>query len=208
MRFFRSSVEPARAFRKSVLNKMKKVLLVLSVCILSLACGVGPDLSKDRVPRSPSPTPFVAEKPIADYMAEGSAAFLAGDYHGALPPYKRALEIEQRDPHLDKISWRELVNNSALSYGQTGDLKNARVVLAYGLSKDFSYPMFHYILACTYGEEGNEIEAIHHLRKAYENKKNLMKGETFPDPLTDSSFSNFSNSDTFKKAVAQMKRAG
>jgi len=175
--------------------------------MLSLACGLGPDLTKDRVPRSPSPTPFIPEKPITEYMSEGRVAFVARDFQGAITPYKRAFEIEQRDPKLDKILWHELVNNLALSYGQTGDLKNARLVIAYGISKDYRYPMFYYILACIHGQEGDESNSVYYLSKAYEHKANLSKGETLPDPLTDSSFSSFSSSDTFKQAVAKMKRA-
>ena len=98
---------------------MKIGLLFLWVLIFLSGCGLGPDLSKDRVPRSPSPTPFIPEKSIDEYMREGSAAYLARDYRAAITPYKRALEIEQRDPKLDKKHWYVLVDNLAMSYGLT-----------------------------------------------------------------------------------------
>ena len=139
-------------------------------------------------------------------MSEGDGAYAAKDFAAALTPYKRAFEIEQREQKLDKDLRNKLIENLAMSYALTGDQTNARVVLAYGLSKDFSYPMFHYVLARSYGQEGNEAEAIYRLRKAYEHKKNVAKGETLPDPLTDDSFAVFSDSETFKKAVAEMTR--
>ena len=184
---------------------MKIGLLFLWVLIFLSGCGLGPDLSKDRVPRSPSPTPFIPEKPIDEYMREGSAAYLARDYRAAITSYKRALEIEQRDPKLDKKHWYVLVDNLAMSYGLTGDVKNARLVLAYGISKDYNYPMFHYIVACTYGEEGDESNSLYHLSRAFEHRANMLAGEKFPDPLTDSSFASFADSETFKRSVAAMK---
>ena len=182
-------------------------LLFFGSLFLAASCGLGPDLSKDRVPRSPTPTPFVPEKPIEEYMRDGAAAYAARDYHAALPPYKRALEIEQRSPKLDKKQWYELVENLAMSYGLTGDSKSARVVLAYGLSKEYNYPMFQYILARTHGQEGDESTSLLHLRRAFEYRANMIEGETLPDPLTDSSFESFADSETFKKAVAEMKKS-
>ena len=183
------------------------VLLFFVSVFLAASCGMGPDLSKDRVERSPTPTPFVPEKPIEEYMRDGSAAYSARDYNAAIPPYKRALEIEQRSSKLDKKLWYVLVDNLAMSYGLTGDSKNARVVLAYGMSKDYNYPMFHYILACTFGQDGDESNSLLHLRRAFEYRANIIEGETFPDPMTDSSFESFRDSDTFQKAVAEMKKS-
>src|SRR5687767_6436871 len=102
-------------FLRGPTSTMRTVLLVLCLSLVTLACGLGPDLSKDRVQRSPSPTPFIPEKPIDEYMKEGSAAYLARDYAAAITPYKRALEIEQRDPKLDKKLWYVLVDNLAMS---------------------------------------------------------------------------------------------
>src|SRR5687768_17291693 len=180
---------------------------IFSISILfSTACGLGPDMSRDRIPPSPSPTPFVAEKPVAEYLRDGDSEYADKDFAGAIPHYKRAFEIEQREQKLDKNLRNVLIDSLAMSYVLSGDQTNARVVLAYGLSKDFSYPMFHYILARSYGQEGNEAEAIYRLSKAYEHDKKLGKGRDLPDPITDDSFAAFSESETFKKAVAQMKR--
>ena len=178
--------------------------LVLLVVLLS-GCGLGPDMSQDRIPRSPSPTPWQGEKTIQQNMEEGSAAYVAKDYPTAIKLYKAALEQEKLKPTLDKKLWHVLVDNLAMAYALSGDTNNARVVLAYGISRHYDYPMFHYILACTYGEESNESEAIFHLRRAFRHKKNMLPGEKFPDPLTDESFSSLTDSATFQKAVADMK---
>ena len=181
-----------------------KVGFVLFAVVLS-GCGLGPDMTRDRIPRSPTPTPWQGEKPFEDNVREGAAAFAAQDYAAASKAYGTALDQEKAKPKLEKKPWRELVNNTAMSYTLAGDTKNARLTLAYGVSKDFDYPMFHYILARTYGVEGSGGEAIKHLEKAFERRSKLPAGEKLPDPLTDPSFSSFSDDDVFKKAVARMK---
>jgi tetratricopeptide (TPR) repeat protein len=186
---------------------MMKFATVLAISILSLACGLGPDLSKDRIERPPSPTPFVADKPIAEYLRDGDAAFEAGDYAAALTPYKRAFEIEQREQKLETKSWHALVNNLAMSYVRTGDMKNARLTIAYGVSKDYDHPPFHYTLACSFGEEGDESNATYHLRKAFRFRNKMPAGEKLADPMTDACFDSFASSDAFAKAVAEMKVA-
>jgi len=182
-----------------------KIAILIVISTLSLACGLGPDMSKDRIPRSPSPTPFVPEKPIAEYMKDGDAAYASGDHAAAIASYKRAFEIEQRDPKLEKKLWYSLITNLGMSYARTGDTKNARLVVAYAVSKEPRNPIFHYILACSFATEGDESSALSRLSKAYELKANLPAGQKIPDPLTDPCFESYADSDTFKKDVAQMK---
>ena len=174
--------------------------------MLSLACGLGPDLSKDRVPRSPSPTPFVPDKPIADYIRDGAAAYSAGNLSDAVLHYKKALEIEQREKKLEKKERRELIANGAIVLAMTGDTKNARLAIAYGLSKDFDAPMYYYALACSYASEGDESTTLYHLREAFGFRHKLLPGEKMGDPLKDSCFADFADNDSFKKAIAEIKR--
>lgn len=181
-----------------------KVAFVLFAIVLS-GCGLGPDMTRDRIPRSPTPTPWQGEKPFEDNMRDAAAAFAAQDYPAAAKAYGTALDQEKAKPKLEKKQWYELVNNTAMSYTLAGDTKNARLTLAYGVSKDFDYPMFHYILARTFGVEGSVGDAINHLEKAFERRSKLPAGEKLPDPLTDPSFASFADDDTFKRAVARMK---
>jgi tetratricopeptide (TPR) repeat protein len=193
---------PARVYNRDI---MKTTLVFLVSIVILSGCGLGPDITKDRVPRSPSPTPWQGDKTVQQNVEDGSAAFMAKDYEKAIKSYKAALEQEKQKPTLEKKFAYTLIDNLAMAYGITGDSNNARVVLAYGLSRDFKYPMFHYILASTYGEEGNESEAILHLRRAFKYKANMLPGEKFPDPLTDESFSSLAENAAFQKAVAEMK---
>lgn len=185
---------------------MLKVTIVFVVLALSLACGLGPDMSKDRIPGTPTPTPFIPDKPIADYIRDGGAAYAAGNFSEAAVQYKKAFEIEQREQKLDKKERRDVISKAAIAFAQTGDTKNARLAVAYGLSKDFDAPMYHYALACSFASEGDESTALSHLRDAFGFRHRLLPGEKMPDPLKDSCFADFADSDSFKKAVAEIKR--
>ena len=185
---------------------MLRLTIVIAIAIMSLACGLGPDMTKDRIPRSPSPTPFVPDKPIADYLRDGAAAYSAGNFSEAVVHYKKAFEIEQREQKLEKKDRRQLVSNLAIAYSRTGDTKNARLAIAYGLSKDFDAPMYHYALACSFASEGDESTALYHLRAAFGFRHKHLQGEKLGDPLKDSCFTDFDDSETFKKGVAEMKR--
>jgi len=122
------------------------------------------------------------------YLQQGSAFYLEHDFKRAIPPYQKALDLEKEKPTLDKTLWRVLVDNLGMAYGISGDLKKAKATFEYGLSKDPKYPMFHYNMACTYGEMDDPDKAIVYLRQAFEYKENMIKGERLPDPWTDSSF--------------------
>lgn len=206
-----SIINAAFVFRKYrglgyIIVRMKARLMLVVSLAFCAACGLGPDMNRDRVQRTPSPTPWQGERPIGEYLSEANTAFAAKDYATALTPYKRALEIEQRQPQLEKKDWFRLVENLGTTHARLGSPKDARVVIAYGLSKDYQYPMFHYVLARIYGEEGSEAEALRHLRNAYRHRKNVIAGETIPDPLTDESFSGMANSETFTNAVTDMQK--
>ena len=184
---------------------MIRTALLLCVVVLC-GCGLGPDMTRDRIPPSPTPTPWQGEVATTEYIRQGDVAFAAGDYSGAVAPYKNAFDQEKFQQKLEKKALFGLISNLATAYSKTGDSRNARLVLAYGISKDYSNPIVHYTLATTFGEEGNEAQALSHLRDAYKNRKKLQQGETLPDPMTDPSFASMQDSDTFKKAVGAMKR--
>jgi hypothetical protein len=186
---------------------MLRFTLLITIGLFSLACGLGPDMTKDRIPPSPTPTPFVPDKPIADYLRDGAAAYAAGNFFEAVVHYKKAFEIEQREQKLEKKQRRELLTNLAVAYSRTGDTKNARTVVGYGFSKDFDAPIYHYALACSFGSEGDESSALYHLRTAFGFRNKLLPGEKLADPMQDGCFTDFADSDTFKKAVGEMKHS-
>ena len=186
---------------------MLRFTTIIAIAFLSIACGLGPDLSKDRVPRSPTPTPFIPDKPIADYIRDGGVAYAAGNFSEAAVHYKKAFEIEQREQKLEKKEQRALISNAATAFARTGDTKAARLAIAFGLSKDFDAPMYHYALACSFASEGDESTALYHLRAAFGYRHRLLPGEKMGDPLKDTCFTDFADGDEFKKAVAEMKRS-
>lgn len=140
-----------------------------------------------------------------EYLAEGSQYYMAGDYKGAIPPYQKALDLEKKERKLEKKFWIVLVDNLGMAYGITGDIKSSMAVFEYGIAQEPSYPLFYYNMACGYGELGDEDNAIKYLQPAFKYKKNMLAGEHFPDPMTDSSFAKFVDDEKFRKAVKEMK---
>jgi tetratricopeptide (TPR) repeat protein len=139
-----------------------------------------------------------------EYAAEGSQHYLNGDFKKAIPPYQKAVDLEKKERKLEKNLWRAVVDNLGMSYGITGDIKKSMDVLNYGIEQDPTYPMFYYNVACGYGELGDEDNAIKFLRSAFKYRSNMIEGERFPDPMTDSSFAKFRDSEKFKRAIAEM----
>jgi len=147
-----------------------------------------------------------AQKTSMDYLGEGSRYYMNGEYAKAIPPYKQALDLEKKERKLEKKFWIVLVDNLGIAYGITGDIKNSMAVFEYGIKEEPTYPLFYYNMACGYGELGDEDNAIKWLRPAFKYKANMLEGEDFPNPETDSSFEKFRTSEKFKKAIAEMKQ--
>jgi tetratricopeptide (TPR) repeat protein len=90
-----------------------------------------------------------------------------------------------------------------MSYGISGDNKKAKEIFEYGLSKDDTYPMFYYNLACAYAEMNDLDNAIINLKHAFEYKENMIPGERIPNPSTDDSFSRYLNNEKFRRALEE-----
>jgi tetratricopeptide (TPR) repeat protein len=135
------------------------------------------------------------------YVEEGSAYYIRHDFKKAIGPYSKALELEKKEPTLDKALWHVLIDNLGMAYGISGDLAKAKETFEYGLSKDPLYPMFYYNLACTYAEMNDVDKAIVNLELAFQHKDNLLPGEEIPDPAGDSSFQRFLQNERFRQAL-------
>ena len=146
-----------------------------------------------------------AQKTSMEYLIEGSQFYMNGDYKNSIRPYQKALDLEKKDRKLERKFWIVLVDNLGMAYGITGDIKSSFAVFDYGISVEPTYPLFYYNMACGYGELGDEDNAIKWLRPAFKYKANMMPGERFPNPETDSSFAEFRDSEKFRKAIAEMK---
>jgi tetratricopeptide (TPR) repeat protein len=128
------------------------------------------------------------QRTSVELLQQASQLYLQHDYKGAIGPYSQALELEKVNAKLDKTLWYVLIDNLGMSYGITGDLQQAKETFDYGVSKDPTYPLFYYNLACTYAELNDVANASSYLRKAFEYKANTLPGEGMPDPRTDDSF--------------------
>jgi tetratricopeptide (TPR) repeat protein len=175
---------------------MRVLLLALGTLLLMLAPAIGQDAS-DLKKDDPE---------TRKLLEQGSRFFLDGDYKQAINPYQKALDREKQNRTLDQSLWRVLVDNLGMAYGISGDLKKAKQTFEYGLEKDPKYPMFHYNLACTYGEMNDPDNALVYLKQAFEYKANMIKGERFPDPWTDSSFQRFMSNDKFVNALREITK--
>jgi len=143
-----------------------------------------------------------------ELVEQGSRFYLQHDYKGAIGPYSHALELEKANPELEKSLWYVLVDNLGMSYGITGDLQKAKETFQYGVSKDPTYPLFHYNLACTYAEMGDAAEAGNFLKKAFEYKANFLPGESMPDPRKDDSFKKLmKNNKEFRELTDTLARS-
>ena len=204
------------------MNKFLILLSCLAFAIVSFSCGAETSTPDQNAPvptsnssvASPSPanstisvdsnnTPASATS--MDYVRQGTAAYVAHDFERAIPPYQKALDLEKKDRKLDRKIWLVLVDNLAMAHGMTGDIKSSLSVLEYGISKEPTYPMFYYHMACGYGENGDQDNAVKYLRLAAKYKAYMIPGETYPDPSTDNSFRKFADSDKFKKELAALK---
>jgi tetratricopeptide (TPR) repeat protein len=141
-----------------------------------------------------------------DEFGVGSTFYEKQDYKAAALHYQKALDLEKQKPMFDQTLSRVLIDQLGMSYGISGDLAKSKEVLEYGISKDPGYPMFYYNIACGYGEQNDQANAVAFLKKAFERKKNLIKGERMPDPLTDDSFRNFVSDPSFVSEVKAMQK--
>ena len=161
---------------------------------------VSPGASTASSPDAASAAPPSGENTM-NYLREGSRYYLASDFRRAIGPYQTALDLEKKNPQLDRTTWRVLVDNLGMAYGITGDLPHAEVTFNYGLSKDPDYPMFYYNLACVNAERNDMDKTIDYLKKAFALKANAIAGEGMPDPRQDDSFQRFMSDDHFRKFV-------
>lgn len=144
---------------------------------------------------------------VSQLWCEGGALFIQGSptaYTKAIVPYSRALALEQKHRVLSRDAWLVLIDNLGMAYGITGDLLKAKETFEYGLSKEPTYPMFYYNLACVSAEGGDEVKTIENLNHAFALRSNVIAGEPMPDPATDDSFQRFMHSARFVAALKKL----
>jgi len=130
---------------------------------------------------------------------DGTRYYMQGDYPKSIEYYERVLQREKSTPKLNQTTFRVLVDNLGMAYGISGELKRAKETFDYGVSKDPTYPLFYYNLACTFGEMGDLKMTKDYLSRAFQHRENVIAGEKMPDPRQDSSFQRYMKDEDFRK---------
>ena len=142
-----------------------------------------------------------------DYSTIGTIYFAAAQsYAPAAVYYQRALDTLGSSPS-DLNTRRFLVDQLSMSYGLSGDMTRSRKVDEEAIVSDPDYPTYYYDLACVDAEEGKADAARGHLQQAFDRRRNVLPGETFPDPATDDSFAKLKDDKGFSDFVNQMSDA-
>ena len=142
---------------------------------------------------------------LQEELGYASYYYLKEDYTKAARHYEQVLNRNEPRPALNHNSWRVVVDQLGMSYGLSGDAVKAKDLFERAIKLDPEYPMFYYNLACASAEMGNREEALRNLRLAYQYKANMLPGETFPDPKTDSSFKKYLKDKQFRAELDKMK---
>jgi hypothetical protein len=144
-------------------------------------------------------------KKTMQIVGQASAAYLKRDYKKAIQLYSQALDREKARPTLDKNLWRVVVDNLGMSYGISGNNEKAKEVFEYGLSKDATYPLFYYNLACAYAGINDLDNVIKNLKLAFDYKRNMIPGEQMPDPSGDDSFARYLSNPRFQRLLEELR---
>ena len=93
-------------------------------------------------------------------------------------PYEKARELEASGSKLSSDQHRVLIDQLAMAYGISGDLKKTHALLESAIQDDPEYPLNYYNLACAYAEEGEKGKALTNLSLAYQRKEHVLKRGT------------------------------
>jgi tetratricopeptide (TPR) repeat protein len=141
---------------------------------------------------------------LMDYFQYGNLYYLDHNSAKAAIYYQQTLNLERKNPTLEASFLRVLIDNLGMSYGVSGDLARAKETFDYGVSRDPTYPIFYYNLACTYAEMNDLPTSLTYLKKAFEYRSNVIAGEKMPDPRKDHSFQRFRTDESFMKTIASL----
>jgi tetratricopeptide (TPR) repeat protein len=110
-------------------------------------------------------------------------------YSAAAPIFESALAKLNNEKDPSQQTMRRVVTDQAgIAYGASGNIKKARSIFEAAIKTDPDYPLYYYNLACADAEEKKLSDARVHLEQAFARKKNVLPGESIPDPTKDDSF--------------------
>ncbi len=128
---------------------------------------------------------------------------VAKSYESAAFYYQRSLDTLPANTPLNLK--RVVVDQLAMSYGISGQIKQSRAVNEAAIQTDPDYPLYYYNLACADAEQGKADDAKTHLQQAFDRKANTLPGEHIPDPAQDDSIQKLKKNKTFWAFVQTLK---
>ena len=148
-------------------------------------------------------SPTYAPTPTDKYTYAG-ILYRTKQYQAAIPVYQDFLSA--LPPSKDTLPARRVAaDNIGTAMRNTGDVAGARRVFADAIHNDSGYPLHYYNLACADADQGDAKSARNHLKQAFQRKKNLLPGESLPNPTTDDSLLKLKNDQQFWTFVQSLK---
>lgn len=122
----------------------------------------------------------------------------------AAQEFGRVLELDGTQHKLSDEHKRQVIDNQAVAYAQSGDLDRAKAIYLEVLKTDPDYAMYNYNLACVYAEMHDLDSALPYLKKSWINRANIPANLKFPDPRQDDSFRSYLDDPRFQETVRIM----
>lgn len=150
--------------------------------------------------------PNLEYEPTAlDYFHLGQLLFknapkLAGPY------FRASLEAMPADASY-ATPRRMTTDQLVMALGLSGNVKAGRAVAEKAVAVDPDYPINYYNLACADAEEGDAVNARKHLQDAFDRRKNVIQGESMPDPSIDDSLVKLKNNKAFWEFVLSLPKS-
>jgi len=137
-----------------------------------------------------------AKPTFRDAFAYATVEWKKEQIAGSARAYAAALKLV--DSTDDPLTWRRVTTDQlSMALGMSGDLTGSRAVNQEAITKDPTYPLYYFNLACADAESGDASNARIHLQQAFDRRANTIQGETFPDPAADDSIQKLKSNTDF-----------
>ena len=147
--------------------------------------------------------PNYAPTPTDVYTYAG-ILYRTKQYQASIPVYQNFLAVLPLSKD-NQTARRVATDNMGMALDKTGDVNAARRLFTDAIHSDSGYPLYYYNLACADAEQGDAKSAKSHLQQAFQRRKNLLPGESLPNPTTDDSLLKLKNDQQFWSFVQSLK---
>lgn len=151
------------------------------------------------IDRSPEPSDL-------SLTVRASHHYRRKEYEKAAQLYEKALNVEKKGYEWSQRMKRVAIDQMGMAFGISGHNKKAKKIFQEAIKDDPEYPMYHYNLACAFAELGKVKKAAPELKRAFELRDNMGRGESLPNPRTDSSFRPHLDDPAMKKALEEIEQ--